>query len=239
MASPFLAEIRVVSFNFAPKGWALCNGQTLSINQNQALFALLGTTYGGNGITTFALPNLQSRAPIHFGQGRGCRTILGTSRGRRFPHGNHERDACAHPHIIRPGRRRKCDLRRGRRTCAAADRSGQCLQQRRGRHDAGRDGYDYGRQPAAPKLVAVSDAQLYYRPRRDFSVPELTPEETRHWQNLMLERSACSQGTLRRRTGRSATDRPPAYQPIRCAVQFDRYDLWRGRAEHLCPARPA
>jgi microcystin-dependent protein len=67
MSEPFLSEIRIVSFNFAPKGWALCNGQLLPINQNQALFSLLGTTYGGNGQTTFALPNLQGRVPIHFG----------------------------------------------------------------------------------------------------------------------------------------------------------------------------
>ena len=65
MAEPFLSEIRIMSFNFAPKGWALCNGQLLPINQNQALFSLLGTTFGGNGHTTFALPNLQGRAPIH------------------------------------------------------------------------------------------------------------------------------------------------------------------------------
>ena len=70
MAEPFLSEIRIMSFNFAPKGWALCNGQFLPINQNQALFALLGTTYGGNGQTTFALPDLRGRVPIHFGAGR-------------------------------------------------------------------------------------------------------------------------------------------------------------------------
>src|SRR5688572_25276276 len=69
MAEPFLAEIRIMSFNFAPKGWAQCNGQFLPINQNQALFALLGTTYGGNGQTTFALPNLKGRVPIHMGSG--------------------------------------------------------------------------------------------------------------------------------------------------------------------------
>jgi microcystin-dependent protein len=67
MAEPFLAEIRIVSFNFAPKGWAMANGQQLPINQNQALFSLLGTTYGGNGQTTFALPNLQGRVCMHFG----------------------------------------------------------------------------------------------------------------------------------------------------------------------------
>jgi microcystin-dependent protein len=69
MAEPFLSEIRIMSFGFAPKGWALCNGQLLPINQNQALFSLLGTTYGGDGRVNFGLPNLQGRAPIHFGQG--------------------------------------------------------------------------------------------------------------------------------------------------------------------------
>ncbi len=69
MSTPFMSEIRAVSFNFAPKGWALCNGQTLPINQNQALFALLGTTYGGNGQTTFALPDLRGRVAMSFGGG--------------------------------------------------------------------------------------------------------------------------------------------------------------------------
>src|SRR5947207_6576894 len=77
MAEPFLSEIRIFSFGFAPKGWALCNGQLLPINQNQALFALLGTTYGGDGRVNFALPNLQSRIPIHFGNGH----TLGESSG--------------------------------------------------------------------------------------------------------------------------------------------------------------
>jgi microcystin-dependent protein len=69
MAEPFLAEIRLMSFGFAPKGWALANGQLLPINQNQALFSLLGTTFGGDGRVNFALPNLQGRAPIHVGSG--------------------------------------------------------------------------------------------------------------------------------------------------------------------------
>ena len=69
MAEPFLSEIRIMSFGFAPKGWAMCNGQLLPINQNQALFSLLGTTYGGNGQTNFALPNLQGKTPIHMGSG--------------------------------------------------------------------------------------------------------------------------------------------------------------------------
>ena len=69
MAEPFLSEIRLFSFNFPPKGWALCNGQFLPINQNQALFSLLGTTYGGNGQTTFALPDLRGRYAMHKGNG--------------------------------------------------------------------------------------------------------------------------------------------------------------------------
>lgn len=68
MAEPFLSEIRIVSFVFAPKGWALCNGQLLPINQNQALFSLLGTTFGGDGRVNFALPDFRGRMPIHVGQ---------------------------------------------------------------------------------------------------------------------------------------------------------------------------
>ena len=69
MAEPFLAEIRIFSFSFAPRGWAMCNGQLLPINQNQALFSLLGTTYGGDGRVNFALPDLRGRAQIHEGSG--------------------------------------------------------------------------------------------------------------------------------------------------------------------------
>ena len=69
MSSPFLGEVKICAFNFAPRGWAQCNGQSLPINQNQALFSLLGTTYGGNGQTTFNLPNLQGRVPVHVGNG--------------------------------------------------------------------------------------------------------------------------------------------------------------------------
>ena len=69
MAEPFLSEIRIMSFVFAPKGWALCNGQLMPINQNQGLFSLLGTTFGGDGRVNFALPDLRGRAPIHVGSG--------------------------------------------------------------------------------------------------------------------------------------------------------------------------
>src|SRR5437762_10556315 len=69
MAEPFLGEVKIISWNFAPKGWTFCNGQLLPINQNQALFSILGTTYGGDGRTTFALPDLRGRVPIHVGNG--------------------------------------------------------------------------------------------------------------------------------------------------------------------------
>ena len=78
MGTPYMSEIKIVAFNFAPKGWAQCNGQFLPINQNQALFSLLGTTYGGNGQTTFALPDLRGRAPLHVG---GSVPTLGESAG--------------------------------------------------------------------------------------------------------------------------------------------------------------
>jgi microcystin-dependent protein len=71
MADPFVAEIRIFPFNFAPRGWAWCDGQLLPLSQNTALFSLLGTTYGGNGKSNFALPDLQGRAPMHPGQGPG------------------------------------------------------------------------------------------------------------------------------------------------------------------------
>jgi microcystin-dependent protein len=77
MSEPFIAEIKIVGFNFAPRGWALCDGQILPINQNQSLYSLLGTTYGGDGRTSFALPDLRGRSPIHEGSGH----LLGSREG--------------------------------------------------------------------------------------------------------------------------------------------------------------
>jgi microcystin-dependent protein len=85
MSDPFVAEIRIFPFNFAPRGWAFCNGQIMPISQNTALFSLLGTTYGGNGMSTFALPDLQGRAPMHPGQGAGLSPhLLGEMDGSDF-----------------------------------------------------------------------------------------------------------------------------------------------------------
>ncbi len=81
MASPYLGQININAFAFPPRGWALCNGQLMAINQNQALFSLLGTFYGGNGIQTFALPDLRSRAPVHFGTQGGASMVQGERGG--------------------------------------------------------------------------------------------------------------------------------------------------------------
>src|SRR6267142_2571888 len=85
MSEPFLGQILLVPYNFAPRGWAFCQGQLLSISQNTALFSLLGTFYGGNGQSTFALPNLQGSSPVHFGQGQGLSLYdLGQQGGTEF-----------------------------------------------------------------------------------------------------------------------------------------------------------
>lgn len=81
MSEPFIGEIRMVGFSFVPRGWALCNGQILQISDNSALFALLGTIYGGDGRSTFALPDLRGRVPIHFGQGPGLSNFAQGAKG--------------------------------------------------------------------------------------------------------------------------------------------------------------
>ncbi|OFW79258.1 MAG: phage tail protein [Alicyclobacillus sp. RIFOXYA1_FULL_53_8] len=93
MADPYVGEIRVFSFDYAPRGWAQCNGQLMPINQNQVLFAILGTTYGGDGITTFALPNLAGRVPVHVGNtvtlGQAAGEANHTLTADELPHHSH------------------------------------------------------------------------------------------------------------------------------------------------------
>ena len=95
MAEPFLSEVRIMSFDFAPKGWALCNGQLLPINQNQALFSLLGTTFGGDGRVNFALPDLRGRTPIHV----AANHALGT-RGGEQAHTLSIAELPTHTHVV-------------------------------------------------------------------------------------------------------------------------------------------
>lgn len=94
MSEPFLGEVKIISWNFPPKGWAFCNGQLLPINQNQALFSILGTTYGGDGRVTFALPNLQGRMPVHVGNG----IVLG-EQGGETAHTLNISELPAHNHV--------------------------------------------------------------------------------------------------------------------------------------------
>jgi microcystin-dependent protein len=95
LSEPFLGEIKLFTFNFAPKGWAFCNGQLLPINQNQALFSVLGTTYGGDGRQTFGLPNLQTRVPMHVGNG----LVLGELAGETS-HTLNISELSAHSHVV-------------------------------------------------------------------------------------------------------------------------------------------
>lgn len=95
MSQPFVGEVKLISWNFPPKGWAFCNGTQLAINQNQVLFSLIGTTYGGNGQTTFALPDLRGRAAIHQGQG----FVRGQAGGEEF-HTLTQGEMPAHNHFV-------------------------------------------------------------------------------------------------------------------------------------------
>jgi microcystin-dependent protein len=100
MSEPFLSEIRIMSFNFAPKGWALCNGQLLPINQNQALFSLLGTTYGGDGRVNFALPDLRSRISMHEGASQGGSNHTLGERGGETAHTVNISEMAQHNHFV-------------------------------------------------------------------------------------------------------------------------------------------
>jgi microcystin-dependent protein len=100
MGTPILGEVKIISWNFAPQGWAFCNGQFLPINQNQALFSILGTTYGGNGQTTFALPDLRGQVPIHWGKGFGGSAYVVGQKGGQEVHTVTMSEMAAHNHFM-------------------------------------------------------------------------------------------------------------------------------------------
>ena len=153
MADPFLCEIRLTSFGFAPKGWAMCNGQLLPINQNQAMFSLLGTTYGGNGQVNFGLPVLQGRMPLHMGNGH----TLGERAGEQ----NHtltQTELPQHAHAV------NATTQTGRATTGGIDNSaanGHVLAAARGHYA---QGGDTSLAPATVQSVGGSQAHLNMPP---------------------------------------------------------------------------
>ena len=161
MADPFVAEIRIFPFNFAPTGWALCNGQVLPLSQNTALFSLLGTTYGGDGKSNFALPNLQGRAPMHPGQGPGLSLHDLGETGGSDTVTLLESEIPSHSHAVsmsvRPGRQSEPPRPRSRNRQRGLCRAG----------ESGKHGFADPRprrwQPAPQQPDALPHPQLLYR----------------------------------------------------------------------------
>lgn len=122
MSEPFLAEIRILAFDFAPRGWALCDGQILPINQNQSLYSLLGTTYGGDGRTTFALPDLRGRVPLHEGSGPGLTPRNQGSRGGQEAVTLSVTQISAHSHALRGTNELATELVPGQNQLAGKER---------------------------------------------------------------------------------------------------------------------
>ena len=174
MATPLLSEIKIMSFGFAPKGWALCNGTLLPINQNQALFSLLGTTYGGDGRINFGLPDLQGRTPTHMGNGM----TLG-ERGGEQAHtlsiaeipGQHPRRQRVVRQYERPSQSRQQLFRRCEQRLPFAGELDLYPPLNR---------YPLRRQPAAPEHAAVPHVELLDCPSRHFSESELNRGRSCH-----------------------------------------------------------
>ncbi len=169
MADPFVAEIRIVTFNFAPQGWAFCDGQFLPLSQNTALFSLLGTTYGGNGQSNFALPNLQGRMPMQPGQGPGLSLRdLGESGGAASGHAPRERNALAFP---RPQSGNRVGYGGAGRRCAWAllprgpTRPARCRPRRWRRRKSAGGGQPHNNLPPYLVLNFVIALQGVYPPR--------------------------------------------------------------------------
>ena len=177
MADPFVAEIRIFPFNFAPRGWALCDGQLLPLSQNTALFSLLGTTYGGDGKSTFALPDLQGRVPMHPGQGPGLSLHdLGETSGSDSVTLLQSEIPVAHPHAARAQRRpgRPSGPRSGAQSRQVRGRDG--LQgARRADHDPGQPDPGAGRlRASAQQPPALPDPELQHRAAGRLPAEELS-----------------------------------------------------------------
>ncbi len=233
MAEPFLAEIRIMSFVFAPRGWALCNGQLLPINQNQALFSLLGTTFGGDGRVNFALPDLRARMPIHVGSGH----TLG-ERGGEQAHTLSIAELPTHTHVGMDAARQPTAsstppaVPLSRATgLATSTRRPQLWSplMRRVRQQ-------HRRQPGAPQHAAVPDADLLHRAAGHLPVAEL---RGRSWHNRMSVKSGCSPGNFAPAGWMFCEGQLLPISRKRDALPADRHDLRRRRRDHLRAARSA
>ena len=188
MGTPYFSEIKIMSFNFAPKGWAFCNGQLLPINQNQALFSLLGTMYGGDGRVTFALPDLRGRVAMDEGNGH----TLGEKAGSEIAHTLTTAELPPHIHLVNVDASHGCDQQRQRRRRRQYRAGPDHRQAEPGRRTSRSAMYDTavngpyrtqapqsigndGRQPAAREHAALSDPQLHHRAAGRLPLAELSP----------------------------------------------------------------
>ena len=170
MGQPYIGEVKLISWNYAPRGWAFCNGALMAINQNQALFVILGTTYGGNGQTTFALPDLRGRAALHMGSGFNTGNI-----GGEESHTLIKSEMPAHNHFVNAS-----DTQGNQNTV-----QGNILAREVGNPYGGypaspsittlgpRHHHQYRRQPASRKPATVSRDQFHYRPAGHLPVAKL------------------------------------------------------------------
>ena len=219
MAEPFLSEIRMMSFNFPPKGWAFCNGQLLPINQNQALFSLLGTVYGGNGQTNFGLPNLQGAVPIHFGAvstlarpPASPRIRSRKARRRSIPTSRSARPAEHHEHE-RPGGRLPRHF--GKQHLRRATGS---------RHLLGPPGSHLHRRVAgAQQHDALPDAELLHRAPGHFPLTDLGEADgpTVCWRDTHVR------GEFRAVGWMFCDGQTLPISENETSVPVDRHDLWR------------
>ena len=227
MATPYLSEIRIFSFSFAPKGWALCNGQLLPINQNQAMFSLLGTTYGGDGRVNFGLAESAGPHPHTYGQ----RTILLDRTGGEQNHTlSIPEIPSAHPYLGRHQHRREraqSDLQ----SAGRGSRIQQLRDQSRG-HVPGCAGDGRG-QPAASEYAALPHAEFLHRAAGNIPQPELAARRTRHGKSVCSRNKDIPVQLRAHRMG--LLQRPAsAHLPEHGAFLAAGDHLWRRWEKHLC-----
>ena len=232
---PVLAQIYMFAGSFPPKGYAFCNGQTLSISQNAALFSLIGTTFGGDGIQTFALPNLQGRIPMHVGPG----FVQGQSerRGGAYPHDQRNTGAHAHPRRRIGGG----DATVAAKQCVGGEYSARLFGQRAEYHDGSTGAGADRRQPAARQYATVFGHRLHHRPCGRLPVTGLSGRGRSERRRSKNVRTISRWDLHVRRQLRAErvriVQRPVALdQPELGALLDHRHGLRRQRHDDLCPA---